>query len=68
VAELLAKAILRNPELQIAEAPFVLLGRRTGHSKAIRPGSVVQAVFEVFKGKRSVDEFRDYIVTRQSDD
>jgi hypothetical protein len=62
VSELLAKAILRDPHIRIAEAPFILRGRATGQSKALRPMSVVQAVREVMVGKRSVDAFRRKII------
>lgn len=58
-AELLAKALLRNPELRIGEVPFVWRGRTSGASKAIRPRSIVRAVREVAAGYRSVGEYRE---------
>jgi hypothetical protein len=61
-AELLAKAILRNPTLRIAEAPFVARGRAEGHSKAFRPASVGRAVYEVFRGWREVATYRKEVV------
>ncbi len=37
-AELLAKAVLRNPALRIGELPFMARGRASGDTKAFRPG------------------------------
>lgn len=65
VAELLAKALLRQRNLRIGEVPFVARGRAGGQSKAIRPGSVLRAVSEVFKGARSVARYRETIVRMQ---
>ena len=61
-AELLAKAILRNPALRIGEAPFVARGRATGNSKAIRPGSIIRAVSDVLRGHQSVLRFRERVI------
>jgi dolichol-phosphate mannosyltransferase len=61
-AELLAKAILRNPELRIGEAPFIARGRPRGQSKAIRLGSITRAVWEVFAGMRRVSAYRREIL------
>ncbi len=58
VAELLAKAILRDPRLRIGEVPFAARGRSGGASKAIRPTSVVRALKEVWAGKLSVNAYR----------
>lgn len=57
-SELIAKAILRNPNLRIGEAPYVGTGRATGESKAIRPRAVLQAVLEVRKGLKLVADYR----------
>jgi glycosyltransferase involved in cell wall biosynthesis len=62
MAELLAKAQLRDPRLRITEVPFVARGRARGESKAIRPGSVLKAVREVFRGVRAVSRYRDQVV------
>lgn len=62
MAELLAKAQLRRPELRIGEAPFLSRGRGTGTSKAIRPQAIVRAVREVYTGARSVSSYREQIV------
>jgi glycosyltransferase involved in cell wall biosynthesis len=62
VAELLAKAQLRQPHLRIGEAPFVARGRARGNSKAIRPGSVLRAIRDVFSGMRSVTEYRRRLI------
>ncbi len=61
-AELLGKAILRNPSLRIGEAPYLARGRARGHSKAIRPGSVARAVYEVAQGYREVARFREEVI------
>jgi hypothetical protein len=63
-AELLAKAILRNPNLRIGEAPFLARGRATGHSKAIRPFSVLQALWEVFRGLSRVASYRREVISQ----
>ena len=67
-AELLAKAVLRNPNLRIGEAPFVARGRATGFSKAIRLRSVLQAMSDVYRGYRSVSAYRELVVQRQIHD
>jgi glycosyltransferase involved in cell wall biosynthesis len=63
VAELLAKAILRTPRLRIAEAPFAAQGRASGSSKAVRPSAVLRAVWDVWVGKRSVNAYRDSVIS-----
>lgn len=65
VAELLAKAVLREPSIRIGEAPFVARGRRTGVSKAFSPQLVVEAVWETFRAKQSVDEFRERVIREE---
>jgi glycosyltransferase involved in cell wall biosynthesis len=62
MAELVAKAQLRRPALRIGEAPFVARGRARGSSKAVRPGSVVRALWDVWRGARSVARFREQVV------
>ncbi len=61
-AEIIAKAILRQPDLRIGEAPFIARGRAQGQSKAIQPSSVMRAMAEVFKGHRSVSRYRAEII------
>lgn len=61
-AELLAKAVLRNPRLRIGQAPFLARGRAQGASKAFRPLGVLRALRDVVRGYRSVSEFRDRII------
>jgi hypothetical protein len=61
-AELLAKAILKNPHLRVGEAPFVAKGRPFGASKAIRPKAIARAACEVGLGWRSVSCFRQQVV------
>ena len=61
-AELLAKAQLRTPDLRIGEAPFIARGRAMGQSKAMRPGSVMRAVREVYTGARSVARYRRRVI------
>ena len=65
-AELLAKAILRDPELRIGEVPFLARGRSRGSSKAFRPGSVLRAVRDVVVGARSVARFRRAVIERSA--
>ena len=59
-AELLAKALLRDPLLQIGEAPFSARGRSDGNSKAFRLSSIWQAVKEVVIGYQSVIKYRKH--------
>jgi glycosyltransferase involved in cell wall biosynthesis len=61
-AELLAKAVLRNPRLRIGQAPFLARGRARGASKAFRPLSVVRALRDVARGYRSVAAYRDHVI------
>ncbi len=61
-AELLAKAILRNPDLRVGEAPFVARGRAAGETKAFRPKSVLIALRDVFWGYRSVCAYREEVI------
>ena len=62
VAELLAKAQLRRPDLRITEAPFISRGRAIGDSHAIKPMSVIRAVRETYKGAQDVGKYRDKMV------
>ena len=68
VAELLAKAQLRCPELRIAEAAYISRGRPAGNSHAIKPKSVLRAMHETYKGARDVDRYRDEVVARYQED
>jgi glycosyltransferase involved in cell wall biosynthesis len=61
-AELLAKAVLRNPRLRIGQAPFLARGRAQGASKAFRPLAVLRALRDVVRGYRSVTAFRDQVI------
>jgi len=61
-AELIAKAMLRNPSLRIGEAPFVARGRANGRSNAFRPTAIAKAVYEVIRGQRSVAQYRKTII------
>lgn len=65
-AELLAKALLRDPSLRIGEAPFLARGRSQGHSKAFQPRSVARAVWDVYRGFRSVTGYRKRLLAAQS--
>lgn len=62
VAELLAKAQLRRPDLRITEAPFISRGRAIGDSHAIKPQSVLRAVLETYKGAQDVGRYREKMV------
>ena len=68
VAELLAKAQLRCPELRITEAAFISRGRSAGNSHAIKPKAVLRAVHETYKGAKDVGRYRDEMVARYPDD
>ncbi len=57
-AELIAKAILRDPTLRVGEAPFLARGRAIGTSKAFRPTSIATAMRETLAGYRNVVKFR----------
>lgn len=61
-AELLAKAVLRNPKLRIGEVPFVWRGRSAGQSKAFRPKAIFRAMREVWQGVREVDRYRERVL------
>ncbi len=64
VAELLAKAQLRRPDLRIAEAPYISRGRAIGDSHAIKPMAVIRAVHETYKGAQDVGKYREKMVRR----
>lgn len=66
VAEMLAKAQLRRPELRITEAPYIARGRATGQSHAIRPNSVLQALVETYRGSVDVAAFRERAIREQA--
>lgn len=62
MAEAIAKAQLRWPQVRIGEAAFAARGRARGTSKAIRPVSVLRAVRDVARGARSVARYREQVV------
>lgn len=62
MAEMVAKAQLRRPDLRIGQAAFVSRGRKAGESRAFTSRSVSRAVREVYNGSRSVSEFRKEVV------
>jgi hypothetical protein len=64
-AELLAKAILRDPTLRITEVPFMARGRAHGSTKAFRPGSILRALTDVVRGAASVATFRQKVIQMQ---
>jgi hypothetical protein len=64
-AELLAKAVLRNPDLRIGEAPFLARGRAHGQSKAFRPQSIARSVHEALTGYLSVCAYRRQIIAQE---
>lgn len=66
VAEMLAKAQLRQPHLRIGEAPFVARGRARGRSKAVQPLAMLRAVREVVRGMRSVARYRKDVIRRSA--
>lgn len=62
MAEMVAKAQLRRPDLRIGEAPFFARGRARGGSKAVRPRAVLRALRDVWRGYRSVGRYREQVV------
>lgn len=62
MAEAIAKAQLRWPQVRIGEVAFAARGRARGASKAIRPASVLRAVRDVARGARSVARYREQVV------
>jgi glycosyltransferase involved in cell wall biosynthesis len=62
MAEAIAKAQLRRPDLRIGEVAFYSRGRGGGRSKAIRPRSIFRAMAEVWRGARSVARYRKQVV------
>jgi glycosyltransferase involved in cell wall biosynthesis len=64
VAELLAKAQLRRPDLRITEASFISRGRAIGDSHAIKLTSVLRALRETYQGAQDVGVYRDKMVRR----
>jgi len=63
MAEAIAKAQLRRPELRIGEVPFYSRGRGGGRSKAIRPRAILGAIVDVWRGAREVSRYRRRIVS-----
>jgi glycosyltransferase involved in cell wall biosynthesis len=63
MAEAIAKAQLRSPDLRIGEVPFFSRGRGSGQSKAIKPSAVLKALTDVFRGSRAVSRYRKRVVT-----
>jgi len=64
MAEAIAKAQLRRPDLRIGEVPFYSRGRATGRSKAIQIGAVLSALSELARGARSVARYRRDVLAR----
>lgn len=60
--ELLAKAVLRDPDLRIGEAPFMTKGRKHGSSRAFSVSSMIEAVGDVVRGYKSVADYRDRVI------
>lgn len=58
-AELLSKAVLRNPQLEVGECPFHLRGRQAGESKAFRVPEMLRAVRDVARSFQSVSRARE---------
>ena len=63
--ELLAKAVLRDPDIRIGEAPFVTKGRKHGTTNAFTPGAIADALYDVFQGYRSVVSYREDVINEQ---
>ena len=65
-AELLAKALLREPGLRIGEVPFMARGRAMGNSTAFTAKAITRAVREFYAGHRSVAEYRQSVIARET--
>lgn len=61
--ELIAKAVLRNPDLRIGEAPFLTRGRKHGDTKAFTMESVLEALRDLYQGYQSVVDYRQKVIT-----
>lgn len=61
-AELIAKALLRDPTIRVGQVPYFAKGRTHGETKALKPASVLQTIKEVYLGKKSVREFRERVI------
>ncbi len=61
-AELMAKALLRKPDLRIEEVPFVARGRAAGSSKAFTPRNILKAAREFYQGYMSVRGYRERVI------
>ena len=59
--ELIAKAVLRNPALRIAEVPFVWRVRQARASHAFKSSEILKAARESLTVYRSVSEYRERI-------
>lgn len=57
-AELLAKALLRNPFLRVTEVPFGLRGRRSGEGRSLNVRAVTNALGSFAVGRRAVSDYR----------
>lgn len=57
-AELIAKALLRNPFLRVTEVPFGLRGRRAGESRSLSLRTATQVLGGFAVGRRAVSEYR----------
>ena len=64
-AELVAKAMLRDPTLRFGEAPFIARGRASGRSNAFRPKSILQAIRELKRGVEAVAAYREQVILEQ---
>lgn len=65
--ELIAKALLRNPDLRIGEVPFTSRGRAHGSTKAFSAGSIWRAVRDTAAGYRAVNAFRDRMIAESAE-
>lgn len=63
MAELVAKAILRDPDLRVGEVPFHARGRSVGVSRAFEPKSILAAIRETHAGYRSVAQYRAKMIS-----
>jgi glycosyltransferase involved in cell wall biosynthesis len=60
--ELIAKAMLRDPELSIGEAPFLTRGRKEGESNAFQLDAIFESALEFYRGFQSVRQYREKVI------
>jgi glycosyltransferase involved in cell wall biosynthesis len=65
-AELLAKALLKQPGLRVGEAPFMARGRAMGQTKAFTSRNIARSVRDFYQGHQSVIQYREQVIARSA--